>query len=66
MWSLDIKQSCWNLTHPNKHLEVSFLHIGTSTNTRVLCATKTVPSDHKHPILGRLSLRERERERDKY
>ena len=30
-----------------KNLELSFLHIGTSTYTRVLCAIKTVPSGRK-------------------
>ena len=41
-----------------KNLELSFLHIGTNTYTRVLCAIKTVPSVLKHPILGRLPLKE--------
>ena len=40
-----------------KHLEVSCLHIGTSTYTRVLCATKTVPSGRKHPYLGQTPLK---------
>ena len=37
---------------------MSYLHIGTNTYTRVLCAIKTVPSVLKHPILGRLPLKE--------
>ena len=41
-----------------KNHELSFLHIGTNTYTRVLCAIKTVPSVLKHPILGRLPLKE--------
>ena len=37
-----------------KNLELSFLHIGTSTYTRVLCAIKTVPFGRKIPIFVRL------------
>ncbi len=39
-----------------KKLELSFLHIGTSTYTRVLCAIKTVPSGRKNSYFGETPL----------